>query len=146
MRRAGGGEIKGLQTILMPSAGQMGSGDSTSVLGGPCHAATIDHLLSASLSLLSCPSCPSCPCPLCPGATLPTPGGSGGSVNGYHTCKGELTVSTTEPSPCPFFVHAFPFPGDTNLSVTPSASQEKGNELGNGLGIPSCCDGGWRSG
>lgn len=54
----------------------------------------VHHLLSASLTLLSCPSCPSGPCPLCPGATLPSPGGSGGSVNGYHTCKGELAVSS----------------------------------------------------
>lgn len=94
--------MKALQTKLMPNSGQVGGGGTTSVLGGPCHAAAIPHLLSAPLTLLSCPSCPSCPCPLCPGATLPTPGGSGGSVNGYHTCKGEL--STTEPSPWPFFI------------------------------------------
>lgn len=96
VRGAGGGEIKGLQTKLMPSAGQVGGGDAMSVLGGPYHAAAIHHLLSASLTLLSCPSCP---CPLCPGATLPTPGGSGGSVNGYHTCKGELAVNTAVSRP-----------------------------------------------
>lgn len=90
------------------------------VLGDPCHAAAIHHVLSALLML---PSCPSCPCPLCPGATLPTPGGSGGSVNGYHTCKGELAVNIAEPSPCPVFVHAFPFLGNTNLNVTLSSSR-----------------------
>ncbi|NXD84267.1 MACF1 factor, partial [Halcyon senegalensis] len=45
----------------------------------------LHRLLSAFLTRLSCPSV--CLRPLCSGAALPAPGGSVGSVNGYHTCK-----------------------------------------------------------
>lgn len=102
---------KGIPNRVNAGAGQVGGGDTASVLGGPCHAAAIPRLLSASLTLLShpsCPPCPSCPRPLCPGAALPAPGGSGGSVNGYHTCKGELAVGAAEPRPffCPCIFHS----------------------------------------
>jgi len=72
------------------------------------------RLLSAFLTCLSCPSV--CLRPLCPGAALPAPGGSVGSVNGYHTCKGELAVTAAPARACrgrlavslSFFVGAFP--------------------------------------
>lgn len=50
----------------------------------------VHRLLSAFLTRLSCPSV--CPRPLCSGSVLPALGGPVGSVNGYHTCKGESAV------------------------------------------------------
>lgn len=71
----------------------------------------LHRLLSAFLTCLSCPSV--CLRPLCPGAALPAPGGSVGSVNGYHTCKGELAVHARACRGCltiflSVFVCAFP--------------------------------------
>lgn len=74
----------------------------------------VHRLLSAFLMRLSCPSV--CPHPLCSGAALPAPGGSVGSVNGYHTCKGELAVTAVPARACrgrltvslSVFVCAFP--------------------------------------
>lgn len=106
----GGGGINPFQRELWAQWHRAG-GDAVSVLGGrcsPCHWRAIRRLLSAFLTRLSCPSV--CLRPLCSGAALPAPGGSLGSVNGYHTCKGELAVpAVPRPPHCPCpFVCAFP--------------------------------------
>lgn len=54
------------------------------------------RLLCAVLTRLSCP--PVCPCPLRSGSVLPAVGGPLGSVNGFHTCKGESALLAASPS------------------------------------------------
>lgn len=142
-------------------------GDAASVLGGqcgPCRGGPFIALLSAFLMRLSCPSV--CLRPLCSGAALPAPGGSVGSVNGYHTCKGELAVTAVPARACrgclaislSVFCLCVSIRENINHNVTPSASHRKWNEPADRLANSRLCcavagavgqaggDGGCRSG
>lgn len=123
----GGGEANGLQIKGMPMARCRAGGFTSARRVGPWRRRVcawwpvwsmswraVHRLLSAFLTRLSCPSV--CLRPLCSGAALPAPGGSVGSVNGYHTCKGELAVTAVPARACrgrlavslSVFVCAFP--------------------------------------